>query len=991
MVDESAGGQVTPDSGPPPWARLGLIALALAFSTHGYLLHRRQLPDWWVWAGEFILASALFTIALRDQAAPRESAVRCWLRRALGVAALAFLGGAILYGRQPGSELPAGIATAAAVVSFLLSRWVPISARDALCLNGGESDARRAGVLAWLATAVGLALAVAAAVVNRSEHLTGALLWLAGLLVVGVAMQRFGKAIPPTAPSPWQLEGGPLLKRGSEALAVLLILLLATALRVPFLDRVPAYINSDEGRLHRYALSLYQQGFPDLFALGWNAFPHISVLADVVPIQILGMGIDNLRLASAIFGLASLLATYFWARRWWGNVVAVLTMLILTINQEHINWSRTGMNNIQQILVGALMLATFARALQRRQPLDWLLFGYATGFAFLTYHAAKLFPALLFAFAVVYAIGIRGFARRNLLGGVIALIGFLVVLGPHLVTIYVDWFNFYQNTSNRVDLAVLLDAYHAGNVGGVRNYLNSHVLATVQLFTLNDLPFLDPFLFIVALPGIGWMFWRWRDPRHTAALGWLGGILVIGGMITAYPPNVPRLIGVLPIACLVPALVIGRIRVWCHRTAPGRADFVFVPAAVLCLSASFYWNWQTEFVVRTWMQGNDAMTHVCKTIGRTPLPTTAYTVGGLGEVDAGIAPIDCMMPLDVDRQTVGLTDDPSLFPMRPSNHGTALFIFTKQQFELLPLLQHYYPGASYASILTRDGLPNLWTATLSPAVIDRERGLRLTWTRGGYAEESANGSDTLHCSWCTAFPAQVTGRGLVYIAKPGGYGFRAAGATMRLNGREVGPEDTIDLAAGWHALRAETEVTNGNEVALEWRTPDDPGWQRIPRAFLNTHPARHGLLGRYFTQSLPLDAPNPSAAEPAYVQIVPALSFDANPERDEVPPPGFASKGATMEWTGTVELSEGETQTLRLNSTSPTRVFLDGVEVLSTPGGTPPTPVEATLAGLHGRVPILVRTVREPDPQVWYWWLRLLWRQPGGDWAAFVDYQPPED
>jgi hypothetical protein len=182
----------------------------------------------------------------------------------------------------------------------------------------------------------------------------------------------------------------------------------------------------------------------------------------------------------------------------------------------------------------------------------------------------------------------------------------------------------------------------------------------------------------------------------------------------------------------------------------------------------------------------------------------------------------------------------------------------------------------------------------------------------------------------------------------------------------------------------------GQEVPLEWIIPSESEWQVIPRAYLQTHPARHGLLGRYFNRALPIDNPRPSAEEADYEQIAPALAFDANPERDETPPTGFAAKGATMEWVGSVELPEGETQTLRLDTTSPARVFVNGVEVLENHGGSPVNPTEATLRGLRGRAQILVRTVRESEPKVWFWWLRLLWKEPGGEWTAFVDYQPPE-
>ena len=95
-----------------------------------------------------------------------------------------------------------------------------------------------------------------------------------------------------------------------------------------------------------------------------------------------------------------------------------------------------------------------------------------------------------------------------------------------------------------------------------------------------------------------------------------------------------------------------------------------------------------------------------------------------------------------------------------------------------------------------------------------------------------------------------------------------------------------------------------------------------------------------------------------------------------------------MEWSGTVQFPEGDTQSLRLETTSPARVFVNGVEVLASDESTAVVK-EVTLTGLGPRAEILVRTVREAEPPVWFWWMRLLWRQSGGNWIGFADYEPP--
>src|SRR5439155_26080895 len=105
---------------------------------------------------------------------------------------------------------------------------------------------------------------------------------------------------------------------------------------------------------------------------------------------------------------------------------------------------------------------------------------------------------------------------------------------------------------------------------GVRNYLTSHVAACLRLFVSGPPPqnaFFDPPTTILFLLGAGWVLWRWRDPRHLTIAVWTIGILVMGGMITDYPPEKARMIGFLPALYVVPALVVGRVRALLWRYA----------------------------------------------------------------------------------------------------------------------------------------------------------------------------------------------------------------------------------------------------------------------------------------------------------------------------------------------------------------------------------------------------------------------------------------
>jgi len=224
-----------------------------------------------------------------------------------------------------------------------------------------------------------------------------------------------------------------------------------------------------------------------------------------------------------------------------------------------------------------------------------------------------------------------------------------------------------------------------------------------------------------------------------------------------------------------------------------------------------------------------------------------------------------------------------------------------------------------------------------------------------------------------------------------------------VDGVRISPEESRLMEAGWHGIEVKgTLRLAADQIALEWRPPSADNFQSVPRSLLRTHPCEHGLVGRYFRGERTSVGASPIAATPEYTDLEPALSFDAPepsaaaylfPTRrtrpaDDEPPPLLGAKGATLEWVGTVDLPEGTSHAIRLQATTPAQVFVDGTLRVSTPGTSDGRPVETEFEGKSGKVPILVRSLRPANDPLTAWRLRVLWREPGGAWTAFVPYHP---
>jgi 4-amino-4-deoxy-L-arabinose transferase-like glycosyltransferase len=983
----------------PVWLRVVLLTGALALGALAYHHHMSPLTVWGRWLAELVAGCALLTLALRENAAPAEAGLRRWARRSMWVVLLVALAAAFRLVPQPGREGAAAVAVLGAVLAFFLARWLPFAPEDVRALTGGlgASGAHPVAGARWRIAVVcaGVGVAGAAAFLNAGHHVAGFVLWLASLGLFAAGMPRRA-VVDPDAGHGWIAESGPPLSRRAEALLLALTLVLALVLRVSFLHEVPAAVNSDEGRLGRYAERIWQPGFPDAFDIGWNVFPHLAFMVQYASVQVLGTSNANLRVGSAVVGVLCVVPLFFWARRWWGNVIAVLAVAILAINGEHIWWSRVALNNIQAVLVAVLMLAAFARVLATRRWQDWVWLGYASGLAFHTYHAAKLFPVLLAGAGVLFAVGIRGFTRRYLTGAVVGAVAFVLCLGPLLVTIYRRWDFFYLGQSNRVDLRYLVEAYQRSDISGVRNYVSSHVLGCALSFISTPSPLFatfDPFMAVPFLLGIGWMLWRWRDPRHLVVLVWTLGILVIGGMITDYPPNIPRMIGFLPAVCLIPAVVIGRARALLCRWSPLRGDLIAVPLMLLWLGAALHHNIQTQFFDIPRIQRGDVMTELCRAIDRAPLPATMYMAGGGVMSEPKVAANDCMIAPNPDRTLINLPDDAAIVPIPPTNRGNAVLLIDVHQRELLPLIRHYYSGVDTDVVTNGVGVPVLYIVTVTSDTIERSRGLRATYRSASRTWSPAAASFTFAAPPDSEFPVNAAWRGEIWIPQPGRYAFRALGGTLDIDSKPLPEEGSRTLAAGWHLIELRATFTQkASGITLQWRPPGATEWVAIPRTHLHAHPELHGLLGRYF-RGVIAEPPNPAepiSVAPDYTHLDTVLSFDWYTELDDRPPEAYAARPGVMEWVGTVDVPEGSSHTLRLEATGPTRVFINGKLVLSAQGRVEGERVQGDLSGVSGRVPILVRSVRPADAEFRIWKLRLLWGEPGGGWTAFVPYHPAE-
>ncbi|MCA9945365.1 MAG: glycosyltransferase family 39 protein, partial [Anaerolineales bacterium] len=120
------------------------------------------------------------------------------------------------------------------------------------------------------------------------------------------------------------------MKSYPKWLPILLILLLAFALRLYALTEVPPGLTHDEANHGREAIGILQGMTLFFFPLNYGSEPLYSYTV-AGSMWLLGESLFALRLVNVLFSVATIGLTYLWVQRRFDQTTALLTAVLLTI------------------------------------------------------------------------------------------------------------------------------------------------------------------------------------------------------------------------------------------------------------------------------------------------------------------------------------------------------------------------------------------------------------------------------------------------------------------------------------------------------------------------------------------------------------------------------------------------------------------------------------------------------------------------------------
>ena len=491
-------------------------------------------------------------------------------------------------------------------------------------------------------------------------------------------------------------------------IALLVIVGLAAALRLPAIYAIPANISIDELLPGIEAAQIAAGLKPNVFhSLGWFSIPNLAFTPAAVVIAVTGTEpFYGLRLASFITGIAGIICTFLLARRLLNARAAMFASCFMALGFWHIHNSRTGFPFAQSSFAPPLVLYLLVRAQQDRSRIALAAAGVCCGFALELYFPVRILLLLCPLFLATEWISAKTRPRAMLSQAAIFTGGLFLVLGPLLVS--VPWQTLVGHSRDILLTrpGILEELSHRYRVVGLWNVFRINLVEATRMFTswadvavLNRSPagLMDDGTLIAMLAGI-LVATLEGGAAALLLLVWAALTFVFGVAFTDTPRASYRLAAAMPAFYILAGYAVDRVL---FATASPRRWYRFTirPALVLTLFAWIGWqNYHLFFVDYATNDGKEVPWPAALRFMAARCDGRHFYIVPKADPFAASETLNLFC---TDHSTLEARDIPSgILTSRP-----VTFLIMGQQFAALTALNRCYPRAQVTQHRSANGLP----------------------------------------------------------------------------------------------------------------------------------------------------------------------------------------------------------------------------------------------------------------------------------------------
>jgi 4-amino-4-deoxy-L-arabinose transferase-like glycosyltransferase len=428
-----------------------------------------------------------------------------------------------------------------------------------------------------------------------------------------------------------------------------------------------------------------------------NGFAPLFVWLQALPVKLLGHTELALKLMPALLGTLAVVATWLWARSWFGLRAAWLAAFLLAVTPWAVTLSRSGIEAAVYPLLTPLTLYVATRAWQQRTLGTHIALGLVLAANLLAGPVGWLIAATTVITGAIFLL------RSNKLFVLdkprLALLGSLAVgLGAVSYLVATSW-------SSLKSLPVVIGL--AGSISA----LASNIVTTLLMFhsrgdenfrhNFASQPMLNAFVGLMFVAGLLVSISRLRDRRYRVLLAFFIVLMLPALITTVGAPNAGRAAAALPVILTMSAIGVSYMLELWYRTFPinSAARAVGQGAILMLLALTLFQGFTQYFrawanTADTWAAYNEATTRVARQMAAAKPPTgTRYVVAPAPEHPI----VQYLVPPTKPYKLVEAKDLAGL-PITP---GQYTFLITRsQKDETVKQLKLKFPGGKLQSILS---------------------------------------------------------------------------------------------------------------------------------------------------------------------------------------------------------------------------------------------------------------------------------------------------
>ncbi|MCU0496001.1 MAG: glycosyltransferase family 39 protein [Anaerolineae bacterium] len=371
-----------------------------------------------------------------------------------------------------------------------------------------------------------------------------------GLLVFGGLLMTWGFS------GGWRILGPPSPAQQTEIVLLFLLTLLALWLRwidveqtIPFFVDEVSFTNT---------IPIYQFRDPSMLMQPINsvaAFPRMYPYLQWLSVEIFGQNLAAIRVITGLLGALTVPALYFLGKQLFTPTVAWIAAGWIATMPLHLHFSRTGLNNIGDPLMGVLAFAFFVRGLRYGGRANFAFAGLALGWTQLFHEAGRLsFPPIFIAWCGLCLILwwrkdlwiLRRIAQTLAIAGMVALPFYVMLLSnlnsiaPRVRDVGLQamgsFDQYFLDTLRRLIAILQRILFRSGEV----------------IYYPNTMPYLLFFITLFLVIGLAVLIWRFWQPRALLLLLWIA-IPLAGITLFLSEIQSPRMLPFVPPIILIAA------------------------------------------------------------------------------------------------------------------------------------------------------------------------------------------------------------------------------------------------------------------------------------------------------------------------------------------------------------------------------------------------------------------------------------------------------